>query len=59
MPAISVILPTYNRANCLGRAVGSLPSQSFDDWCLILVDAGSAAGTSGLRREFAAVLAGR
>ena len=56
MPAVSVILPTYNRAYCLDRAVGSLLAQTFEDWELILVDDGSTDGTPGLRREFASVL---
>lgn len=59
MPAISVILPTYNRAYCLGRAVGSLLAQTFEDWELILVDDGSTDRTSELRREFASVLGAR
>ncbi|MCO5084588.1 MAG: glycosyltransferase [Rhizobiaceae bacterium] len=59
MPAISVILPTYNRAYCLDRAVGSLLAQTFEDWELILVDDGSTDRTSELRREFASVLGAR
>ncbi len=59
MPAVSVILPTYNRAYCLDRAVGSLLAQTFEDWELILVDDGSTDGTPGLRREFASVLGER
>jgi glycosyltransferase involved in cell wall biosynthesis len=38
VPAISVILPTYNRATLLRRAVQSVLSQTFQDWELIIVD---------------------
>ncbi len=38
---ISVVLPTYNRAAVLPRAVNSVVSQSFSDWELIIVDDGS------------------
>jgi glycosyltransferase involved in cell wall biosynthesis len=38
---ISVVLPTYNRATTLPRAVNSVLRQSFPDWELIIVDDGS------------------
>lgn len=38
---ISVILPTYNRANTLQRAVDSVLRQTLHDWELIIVDDGS------------------
>ena len=41
MPEVSVILPTYNRAGTLGRAVESVLNQSFRDLELIVVDDGS------------------
>lgn len=37
-PAVSVIIPTYNRAYCLGRAINSVINQTFTDWELIIVD---------------------
>lgn len=37
-PAISVILPTFNRPNLLHRAVGSVLAQTFPDFELIVVD---------------------
>lgn len=37
-PAISVVLPTYNRAHTLDRAVESVLSQSYRDFELIIVD---------------------
>ena len=50
-PAVSVIIPTYNRGYCLARAVTSVLGQSFADFELIVVDDGSTDDT-------AAVLAG-
>ena len=38
---ISIVMPTYNRATTLPRAVGSVMQQSFSDWELIIVDDGS------------------
>jgi len=41
MPRVSVIIPTYNRANMVGRAIKSVLEQTFTDWELIVVDDGS------------------
>ena len=38
---ISIVLPTYNRAAVLPRAVDSVLRQTFADWELIIVDDGS------------------
>ena len=40
-PAVSVIIPTYNRYRLLGEAVGSVLCQTFTDFELIVVDDGS------------------
>ena len=44
-PKISIILPTYNRADVLSRAVDSVRRQTCLDWELIVVDDGSTDGT--------------
>lgn len=44
-PAISVILPTFNRERLLERAVQSVIGQTFTGWELIVVDDGSNDGT--------------
>jgi hypothetical protein len=40
-PQISVIIPTYNRADMLGDAIASVLAQTYADWELIVVDDGS------------------
>ena len=51
-PLISVVLPTYNRARILRRAMLSVLRQSFGDLELIVVDDGSTDGTAQLVGEF-------
>lgn len=40
-PTVSVIIPTYNRAALLPRAIESIQAQTFSDWEIILIDDGS------------------
>lgn len=40
-PTISVIIPTYNRAHCIGAAVASIQAQSLPAHEIIIVDDGS------------------
>lgn len=47
-PLVSVIIPTYNRAWCLGEAVDSVLAQDFGGFELIAVDDGSTDGTAEL-----------
>ena len=47
-PEVSIILPTYNRADTIKRAVQSVQAQTFQDWELIVVDDGSQDGTREL-----------
>jgi len=45
VPQISVIMPVYNRAGTVRRAVDSVLAQQFQDFELIVVDDGSTDGT--------------
>jgi len=45
MPFFSVIIPSYNRASILPRAIQSVLNQSFSDWELLIVDDGSSDNT--------------
>ncbi|MEW8686398.1 MAG: glycosyltransferase [Candidatus Thiodiazotropha sp.] len=42
MPAISIIIPSYNHADYIVEAIESVLQQSFQDWELILIDDASA-----------------
>lgn len=44
-PFFSIILPTYNRAHFLPKAIESVLTQTFKDWELIIVDDGSTDNT--------------
>jgi len=46
MPAVSIILPTYNRRETIRRSLESIRAQTFEDWELIVVDDGSEDGTA-------------
>lgn len=51
MTMISVIIPTYNRAHTLRRAINSVLKQSFRDFELLVVDDGSTDETAKLIGE--------
>lgn len=52
MPAVSVIIPTYNRAELVQLAIQSVLTQTFNDFELIVVDDGSTDNTSGVLRKY-------
>ncbi len=48
IPEVSVIIPTFNRADLLAQAIDSVLSQSYTDFELIVVDDGSTDATQAL-----------
>lgn len=40
-PLISIVLPTYNRANLISETIESVINQSYTNWELIVIDDGS------------------
>src|SRR5258705_10332336 len=38
MPKVSVIIPTYNRAECLRSAITNVLNQTFQDFEIVVVD---------------------
>lgn len=52
-PTVSMIVPTYNRAHLLGRAIQSVLNQTYQDFELIVVDDGSSDNTGEVVATFA------
>ncbi len=55
-PAVSIILPTYNRATFLPQAFASIAAQQFTHWELIVVDDGSTDDTAAVVTNLSAPL---
>jgi glycosyltransferase involved in cell wall biosynthesis len=52
MTCVSVIIPTHNRAEVLGRAIASVLGQTWADFQIIVVDDGSTDATARVLAEF-------
>lgn len=55
MPRVSVVLPVFNAAGTITRAVASVREQTWADWELVVMDDGSTDGTREILRELAQV----
>jgi glycosyltransferase involved in cell wall biosynthesis len=51
-PAVTVVLPTYNRAAFLPGAFDALARQTFTDWELVIVDDGSTDSTREIVADY-------
>lgn len=52
-PLVSVIVPTFNRAHCLERALSSVQAQDYANWEFIVADDASTDGTYELAKKLA------
>jgi len=48
----SVIMPTYNRANLIGKAIESVINQKYENWELLIIDDGSEDKTKQVVEKF-------
>jgi hypothetical protein len=51
-PSVSVVIPTYEQARFIGRALGSLQGQVLSDWEAIIIDDGSRDGTAEVASRY-------
>ncbi len=51
-PAVSIVIPTYNREHCIGTALDSVMAQTFSDYEIVVIDDGSTDKTDRLVRTY-------
>ena len=52
MPFFSIVIPTYNRAEIIGKTIQSVIDQNYTDWELIIVDDGGTDDTKTIVEQF-------
>jgi glycosyltransferase involved in cell wall biosynthesis len=53
-PVVSIIMPTYNRANMIGMAIDSVLKQTYKNWELLIIDNESTDNTKDIVEKFLA-----
>ena len=51
-PVVSIIMPTFNRADTISLAIESVLKQSFKDWELLIIDNESTDNTKEIVDSF-------
>lgn len=51
-PKVSIIVPSYNRAEFLAATLDSIRAQTFKDWELIFIDDGSTDNTEAIVKDY-------
>lgn len=54
LPLVSIIIPTYNRADLIGETLDSVLTQNYSNWECIVVDDGSADNTAAVLEKYLA-----
>src|SRR5690606_9522032 len=54
LPMVSIITPTFNRANLIGETLDSVLAQTYQNWECIVVNDGSADNTNEVMSEYLA-----
>jgi glycosyltransferase involved in cell wall biosynthesis len=52
MARVDIVIPLYNKAACIGRAIRSILNQTMTDWRLIVIDDGSTDAGPDVVRTF-------
>lgn len=58
-PTVSIVIPTFNGANRLPRALDSVVAQTFPDWEIVVVDDGSTDATPAVAARYRSELGAR
>src|SRR5262245_18204916 len=51
-PSVSIVIPTYNRANLIARSLQSVLDQSYEDFEILVIDDGSTDQTAAVVAGF-------